>query len=73
MDRFVEQLPKNKQNQIKKLLREEFNKLDLQESELETYVEEAMNSRVSDLTDTLDRDALTEILNERGREVKAVT
>lgn len=66
------QLPENKQNRIERLLREELSKLDLQENELETYVEKAMNSRVSDLTDTLDRDELTDILNERNREVKGV-
>lgn len=72
MDSFVIQLPENKQNRIERLLREELSKLDLQENELETYVEKAMNSRVSDLTDTLDRDELTDILNERNREVKGV-
>lgn len=66
------QLPENKQNRIERLLREELSKLDLQENELETYVEKAMNSRVSDLTDTLDRDELTDILNERNRELKGV-
>lgn len=72
MDSFVIQLPENKQNRIERLLREELSKLDLQENELETYVEKAMNSRVSDLTDTLDRDELTDILNERNREVRGV-
>lgn len=72
MDSFVIQLPENKQNRIERLLREELSKLDLQENELETYVEKAMNSRVSDLTDTLDRDELTDILNERNRELKGV-
>lgn len=59
---FIRQLPEEQQDKIEKLIERNLRELEFTEEVLDAYLADAMNSRLSDLEDTVDKKELQAIV-----------
>ena len=59
---YIQMLSEEKQRRIEHVLRRELSQFEFENHVLDEYVEDAMNSRISDLEDTVNRDVLEAIV-----------